>query len=276
MRESSGRAVLLLLVACGACQAPAPPPTPPDETPAAPDRLEQLFSGEIRIIDLTHALSADMPYWPRPDGNPFVHDTIQAHYNGSPSMAAYSTPEHHGTHMDAPVHSREAQPSVDQIEPEQLFRPAVVMDVVERARTDPNTELTLSDVQSWETVHGPVPGGAVVLLHTGWGERWDDPAAYAQVDSTGALHFPGFSEEAARFLVDERDIAGIGIDALSVDPGVADSFRVHQVVNGSGRYHLENVANLDQIPATGAYLVVAPIKIEGGSGGQVRIFAVVP
>jgi len=272
-----GALALLIGTASGACTVPEPElATSAVDVAEEPDRLEQLFNGDLRVVDLTHPLSADMPYWPNPSGNPFEHDTMQAHYNGSPSMAAYRTPEHHGTHLDAPVHSQESQPSVDELALEDLFRPAVVIDVTEAAVSDPDLRLTLNRVQEWEEEHGPVPQGAIVLLKTGWGDRWDEPEAYASVDSAGVLHFPGYSVEAARFLVEERDISGIGIDALSVDPGVVDTFAVHDVVNGSGRYHLENVANLDQLPATGAYLIVAPIKIQGGSGGQVRIFAVVP
>lgn len=274
----AGSLVVLISTALQGCSPPEPEPPPPavEEEPAAPDRLKQLFEGELRIVDLTHALSADMPYWPGPERNPFVHDTIQAHYNGSPSMAAYRTPEHHGTHLDAPVHSREGEVSVDELVLESLFVPAVVIDIAEAASTDPDLALTLAQVKDWERTHGPVPARSVVFLRTGWGERWSEPDLYASVDSAGNLHFPGFSAEAAEYLVEERDISGIGIDALSVDPGVADTFAVHAVVNGAGRYQLENVANLEQLPPVGAYLVVAPIKIQGGSGGQVRLFAIIP
>ena len=113
-------------------------------------------------------------------------------------------------------------------------------------------------------------------MRSGWAQRWTQGDAYYNQDGDGRLHFPGFGEDAARFLVDERDIAGIGVDTGSVDPGNARGFPAHGVVNGSGRYHLENLADLSGLPESGAYLIVAPIKIEGGSGGQVRVFAVVP
>ena len=240
------------------------------------DRLDMLFSGELAVIDLTHSLSADSPFWPNRSGNPFKHDTLSAHESGAPSMAAYSTPEHNGTHLDAPVHSADGQPSVDQLTAGDLFGPAAVVDVSVQAAADPDYRLSQQDLLDWEEQHGRLPGGAIVLMSTGWSRKWTDPEAYRNLDRDGRLHFPGFSEEAAQFLVNERNIRGIGIDNMSVDYGMARTFAVHRVVNGSGKFHLENVANVHRLPPTGAYLIVAPIKIAGGSGGQVRIFAVVP
>ena len=240
------------------------------------DTLAQLFAGELEVIDLTHALSSTTPYWPSAAGNPFNHDTIRAHPDGSPSMAAYATPEHHGTHLDAPVHSREGQPSVDQLTPDDLFGPAAVIDISAQAEADPDYSVTVADVEAWELEHGRIPSGAIVLLYTGWAEKYTDQVAYANVDDEGRLHFPGFSAEVGELLVNGREIRGVGIDNLSIDPGAARGFSAHGIVNGAGKFHLENVANLGQVPAVGAYLIVAPIKIEGGSGGQVRIFAVLP
>ena len=242
------------------------------ETPA--DELNELFTEATEVIDLTHALSAGGSYWSSWDANPFVHDTIAAHPDGSPSMAAYSTPEHNGTHIDAPVHFAEGRRSVDELTSADLFGPAVVIDVSEQAIANPDYVLTVADVEAWEAEHGAIPDGAIVLLNTGWSSKWNDLAAYQNRDAEGQMHFPGYGGDAARLLV-ERNIRGIGIDNLSVDAGAADGFPTHLVVNGADRFHLENVANVDRLPATGAYLIVAPIKIKGGSGGQVRIFAVV-
>ncbi len=266
-RERRALSATLLLLSLTGCDRSADAPA---------DTLAQLFSGELQVVDLTHALSSTTPYWPSAAGNPFTHDTIRAHADGSPSMAAYSTPEHHGTHIDAPVHSAEGQPSVDQLTPDDLFGPAAVIDIATQSAADPDYSVTVADVEAWEVEHGRIPPGAIVLLYTGWAEKYTDPAAYPNLDSEGTLHFPGFSPEVGELLVNERDIKGIGIDNLSIDPGVGPGFPVHGIVNGSGKFHLENVANLGQVPAVGAYLIVAPIKIEGGSGGQVRIFAVLP
>ena len=251
--------------------------TSPDAELAEPvDPLAQLFAGELTVVDMTHALSASMPHWPGPSTNPFVHDTLAAHESGAPMMAAISTPEHHGTHLDAPIHGGDGLPSVDALSAAQLFGPAVVVDVTEAVSADPDYAATAGDLAAWESRNGTIPEGAVVLLRTGWGARWPDQDRYMAVDEGGTLHFPGFSPEAARFLIEERSIRGIGADTPSVDPGAADGFPVHGIVNGSGRYQLENVANVDQLPESGAYLIVAPVKIEGGSGGPVRIFGVVP
>lgn len=191
-------------------------------------------------------------------------------------MAAYFTPEHHGTHIDAPVHGREGRRPVDALTAADLFGPAVVIDLSEQAAADADYRATVEDFQAWESAHGILPTGAIVLLSTGWSRKWDDLAAYQNLDELGRPHFPGFSEEAATWLVTERDIRGIGIDDLSVDYGASSDFAVHGIVNGAGKFHLENVANTHLLPATGAFLIVAPIKIEGGSGGQVRLFAVIP
>jgi kynurenine formamidase len=242
----------------------------------ANDTLGALFADDVTVVDLTHAVSASAPYWPGPDTSPFVHDTMAAHADGAPMMAAYSTPEHFGTHFDAPVHGGMGLPSVDLVPPADLFGPAVVIDVSGRVESDVDYELSADDVRAWEASHGPIPSGAIVLMRSGWPTRWAQGDRYYNRGEDGRLHFPGFSEDAARLLVEERDISGIGVDTGSVDPGDADGFPVHGIVNGSGAFHLENLADLSSMPESGAYLIVAPIKIEGGSGGQVRVFAVLP
>ncbi len=242
------------------------------ETPS--DELEELLSESAEVVDLTHALNAGGSWWAG-DANPFTHDTLAVHDDGSPSMAAYSTPEHNGTHIDAPVHFAEGRRSVDELTSADLFGPAVVIDIGQQAAANPDYVLTVADIEAWETNYGTIPDGAIVLLNTGWSSRWDNISAYQNRDADGQMHFPGYGEDAARLLL-ERNIRGIGIDNLSVDAGAADGFPAHLVVNGADRFHLENVANVDRLPPIGAFLIVAPIKIEGGSGGQVRIFAIVP
>ncbi len=255
----------LSLIALAGCR-PAQP---------APD-LAALFADEVTVIDLTHAISARAPYWPGPPTSPFRHDTLSAHPDGAPSMAAYFVPEHFGTHFDAPVHGGMGLPSVDRVATRELFGPAVVIDVTRQAETDEDYALTTGDILAWEADHGLIPPGAIVLMRSGWATRWEQGDPYYNQGEDRSLHFPGFGEDAARLLVEERDIAGIGVDTGSVDPGNAAGFPTHGVVNGAGRFHLENLADLSALPESGAYLIVAPIKIEGGSGGQVRVFAVVP
>ena len=199
---------------------------------------------------------------------------VQAEPKGNSNRC--KTPEHNGTHLDAPIHSASGQPSVDQLTAADLFGPAVVIDVSSKSADDPDYILRVQDILDWEAEHGSIPDGAIVLMSTGWSRKWEDPESYRNRDADGIMHFPGFSEDAGRFLVTERNIRGIGIDNLSIDPGTSRTFPTHGVVNGAGKFQLENVANVHLLPAAGAYLIVAPIKIEGGSGGQVRIFAVVP
>jgi kynurenine formamidase len=254
-------ALMLVFVACA--------PTGSDE-----DTLAQLFADGLTVVDLTHAVSAEAPYWPGAAVSPFTHDTISAHDDGAPSMAAYAVPEHFGTHFDAPVHGGMGLPSVDRIPTSELFGPAVVIDVTAQAEMDEDYAVTEGDILAWEAAHGPIPSGAIVLMRSGWSTRWTQGDAYYNRSAEGSLHFPGFGPDAARLLAEDRDIAGIGVDTGSVDPGNARGFPAHGIVNGSGRFHLENLADLSAIPESGAYLIVAPIKIEGGSGGQVRVFAV--
>lgn len=240
------------------------------------DRFEKLFSGNMRVVDLTHALSESSPYWPDPAGNPFHYDTLVKQPSGAVAMGRYSTPEHFGTHMDASTHSADKQASVDSLVPEELMGPAVVIDASIQCASDADYALSVQDIMDWEAQNGSIPERAIVIMSTGWDEKWDNYESYKNQDAHGQMHFPGFSVEAARFLVNERNILGIGIDDFSVDAAIADGFPAHSIVNGAGKFHLENVANVSLLPAKGAYLIVAPIKIEGGSGGQVRIFAVVP
>ena len=243
---------------------------------AGADRLAALIADDVVVIDLTHAVSAEAPYWPGPPESPFTHDTLSAHEDGAPRMAAYAVPEHFGTHFDAPVHGGMGLASVDRVPTSELFGPAVAIDVTAQVATDEDYAVTADDVRVWEVAHGPIPNGAIVLMRSGWAARWEQGDAYYNRGDDGQLHFPGFGEDAARYLVENHDIAGIGVDTGSVDPGNAAGFSTHGIVNGSGRFHLENLADLSGLPESGAYLIVAPIKIDGGSGGQVRVFAVVP
>ena len=243
---------------------------------AEEDRLSPWLADHMTVIDPSHARKDRSPAWPSGRGNPLKPDTMSGDPGGAPSMAADSTPEHHVTHLDAPIHSAAGQPSVDQLTAADLFGAAVVVDVSAASAADPDYTMTRQDLLDWEEQHGRIPDGAIVLMDTGWSQKWSDYDAYKNQDEDGRMHFPGFSEEAAKFLVEEREINGIGIDNLSVDAAVGPGFPAHGIVNGAGKFHLENVANVHLLPPSGAYLIVAPIKIEGGSGGQVRIFAVVP
>jgi len=273
--------VLLLLVALAGCRSGPHAAGPSEEPPPSGWPQLALLDGDrvltgFAIVDLGHPLNARGAHWPGRDYFPFRHRTLARLDPDGVYSGAYETPEHLGTHVDAPNHFEAGQPSVDQIDPRSLFGPAAVLDVSGQARRDRDYRLTVPDVLAWEDAHGRIPRGAIVLLHTGWAARFHDQKAYSGEDAEGRLHFPAFSREAADLLVRERGASALGVDTLSVDHGPSGDYPVHHVGNAAGRWFLENLAHLERLPPRGAYLVVAPIKIEGGSGGQARVFALVP
>jgi kynurenine formamidase len=242
----------------------------------AEDRFQKLFSGKAKLLDLTYPINKDNAYWPGGSYFPFTFKNLATYDKDGVYSNSFSMPEHLGTHMDAPNHFVKGQSSLDQIPLTQLFGPAVVVDTRQKVNNSPDYQLNIQDIKEWEKAYGPIPAGAIILMHTGWGKRWSDFSSYQNRDAQGNLHFPGYSPEVAQFLIKERDIYGIGIDTLSVDYGLSKGFKVHHICHGAGKYHLENVANLDKMPNEGAYLILAPIKIQGGSGGPTRIYAVLP
>ena len=230
-----------------------------------------------KVVDLTWPIGPDTPYWPGGKYQPFKSEVIATLDADGVYSRSYCTPEHLGTHVDAPNHFDGSQIGLDRIPLEDLMAPAVMIDMTAMtAKLDADAMLTLDDVHAWEKTHGVVPSGSIVLLRTGWAGRIADQKAYRNMDDAGRLHFPSYSPEAATYLVKERSARALGVDDLSIDAGVSADFKVHHIVNGAGRYGLENLANLERLPATGAFLIVAPIKLAGGSGGQARVFAILP
>jgi kynurenine formamidase len=235
---------------------------------------------DTKLVDLTYALDEHTVFWPL--NKPFTWDksswgrTAQGYWYAS---AEFAMSEHGGTHIDAPIHFAEGRQTVDEIPLQRLIAPAAVIDVRPAVADDRDYRLSRQDLEKWETRNGPIPHGAVVLMLTGWGQGWPDKPRYlgsATPSDPTTLHFPGFSREAAEFLVKERHIDGIGIDTPSIDYGPSQDFIVHQTVNGANLYGLENIANLERLPPNGAILVALPIKIKGGTGGPVRIIGILP
>jgi len=235
---------------------------------------------EHKIVDLTHALDESTIAWPTT--RPFHREqtawgvTSAGYWYASGDVA---TSEHAGTHIDAPVHFAQGQTSVDDIALDRLIGPAIVVDVRVACAQESDYRLSVDDLHSWELRYGRIPDGAIVIMYTGWDRFWFDPSKYLGSTTprdVTTLHFPGFSPEAAEFLVRERKVDGIGIDTASIDHGPSREFIVHQVINGAGRYGLENMAYLDRLPASGATLIALPMKIKGGSGAPVRIIAILP
>ena len=183
--------------------------------------------------------------------------------------------EHFATHIDAPAHFPGGREHVDEILPERLIGPAVVVDISEQAGKDADYRVSSDDIVRWEETNGAIPPGAIILARTGWALKAGDAKAYRNQDADGKMHFPGFSVEALEVLL-VRGVAGLGIDTMSVDWGASSDFAVHQRSHGAGLFHLENLADMSELPETGAMLVVAPVKLKGGSGGPVRVFALLP
>jgi kynurenine formamidase len=236
--------------------------------------LEGIPSGKTRVIDLSYAINDMLVPWPGDE------KYFEAKINATVEKNGYFTRsfwmlEHYGTHLDAPAHFPPGKATVDEIPANKFFGPAVLLDVRDEAAKDADYRLPVSQIEKWEHAHGRIPPGSIVLLRTGWASRWPDVQRYRNQDKQGKMHFPGFSAEAAKVLIARR-VSGLGCDTLSVDYGASEDFSVHHLALGAGLYHLENLADLSTLPEAGAFLVVAPIKLEGGSGGPVRVFALLP
>ena len=236
--------------------------------------LAEIAAGQAVTVDLSYPLNKVSPHWPGEGYSAFRFQVIATLEADGVYSGAFSMPEHLGTHIDAPNHFEAGGPAVDEIQLQHLIAPLVVVDIQKACLANPDYRLSLDDLESWESRHVPIPTGAVVFAFTGWGRFWNDSDRYKNQDAEGRMHFPGFSEQATRFLVSDRAVKGIGIDTLSVDFGLSERFAVHHIVNGAGAYLIENAASLSQLPALGAWMIAAPIKIENGSGGPARIWAV--
>ncbi len=235
----------------------------------------------VKWVDLTYAFDSTTIYWPT--AQPFRLTVVSAQRTpGGYYYAAnnFSAAEHGGTHLDAPVHFAEGRHTTDQIPVSQLMGPAVVIDVSHQADSSADYRVRPADITEWESAHGAIPSGAIVLIRTGWGSRWPDRARYLGTTKTGAaavpeLHFPGLSLDAARELA-RRKVNAVGIDTPSIDYGQTNNYGVHRRLFAGNIPAFENIANVEQLPATGAYVIALPIKIKGGSGGPLRIVALLP
>jgi kynurenine formamidase len=233
-----------------------------------------------RLVDLTHAYNAETVYWPTARSKFELTTLAAGETPGGFYYSAYavSTPEHGGTHLDAPVHFSASGLPNHALPLEQLIAPAVVIDVAAKAREDRNYRLTVADVLDFEARHGAIAAGSMVLLRTGWSERWPNVADYLGDDTPGdasRLSFPGYGAEAAALLVEQRGVGMLGIDTASIDYGASQDFPVHRLAAARNVGGLENLTNLAALPATGATVLALPMKIEGGSGGPVRVVALV-
>ena len=223
-----------------------------------------------RYQDLTHVFSAGFPVY---TGNPPTRRTITTVGANGFYSQQWTFGEHSGTHMDAPGHFVAGGRLVPALRPEELFAAAVVIDISARAASDPDAAVELADLRRFERRHGHIPHGAIVFMYSGWEERLPDPEAFKNADAAGTYHFPGFGLEAVEWLLQRRRITGIGVDTMSLDPGNSATFDVHKRLLGADRYGLEGVANLGELPAGGARVVVGVVPWEEGSGGPCRLLA---
>jgi kynurenine formamidase len=248
--------------------------------PAAAER-PSLDLARARVVDLTHTLDAGTLFWPT-ETRPFQLERVA--FGETPGGFFYAsnrfcTPEHGGTHLDAPIHFGEGRRTADAIPIAQLVAPAVVIDAAARAAADADYRLSRADVEAWEAAHGRVPEGAIVLLRTGWSERWPDRLRYLGDDTPGdasKLHFPAYGADAAELLVRERRVGALGLDTASLDHGPSRDFPVHRIAAAAEVPGLENLTGLGELPPTGAWVIALPSKIGGGSGAPLRAIALLP
>jgi kynurenine formamidase len=225
-----------------------------------------------QVVDLTQILGPGTILWP--DSHPFQAETALRYEDGGAFARNVVTPEHAGTHLDAPVHFDPDGMTVAEIPVGHLVAPAVMIDVSAAAHDDSDLTVEAETIAEHEDEHGEIESGSAVLLRTGWDQFVGDPETYGGAD-IGDLQFPGFGTSAAELLVD-RGVAGLGIDTLSVDPGHALGFPVHHITLPAGLWHLECLVSLDRLPPRGATLFVGAIPMAEGSGSPARVLAVLP
>lgn len=237
---------------------------------------------QYRLVDLSHAYDSGTLYWPsRP---PMKFELERLAFGETPRGWFYAanrfcTPEHGGTHLDAPIHFYRPGQSAEQLPLEKLLAPGARIDVRAQTQKDRNYRLTREDVLAFEKRAGTIRPGTIVLLQTGWSRYWPNRNDYfgdASAEDASRLEFPSYGVDAARFLVEERKAAMLGVDTASIDYGRSQDFEVHRIAAASGAGGLENLTNLDQLPETGFVVIALPMKIAGGSGGPVRVIALVP
>jgi kynurenine formamidase len=290
MRIPHAVVMVVALALVGACE-PAPPgearpgggagigEDPGAGAPTERSLAERLAA--VRLVELTHPLNEETIVWPT--SMPFEFETVfegwvdDEYYYASRNFCG---PEHGGTHLDSPIHFAEGRWATHEIPPERLMGPGAVVDVTEQAAGDPNYEVTVEDLVDWEERHGAISQGAILLLHTGRDRLWPDAEAYLGTAARGEdavveLEFPGLHPEAARWLVEERAIVAVGLDTPSLDHGPSTRFETHRILFEANVYGLENVANLGELPPTGAFILALPPLLEGGTGGPVRILGVI-
>ena len=284
----------LVTVACGGGAAPAPTTAAPTPAASAPPSeplaalVQGLASGQVDVIDLAQPLSPSTPiiHLPPPFANTPGFKRHEISNFDAKGPAWYwnwlEIGEHVGTHFDAPCHwvTGKGKACVDSLEARQFVGPAAVIDVTADVAKSADFILTPPVILEWEKAHGPIPKGAWVILRTGWSTRGADAKAFFNAGPDGSPHYPGFGKDSATFLTTERDILGVGTEAVGTDAAIGAQatppFPNHSIMHGAGKFGLTQLTNLDRLPPTGAVIVAAPLKIERGSGSPVRVIALAP
>ncbi|XP_006822650.1 uncharacterized protein LOC100369881 [Saccoglossus kowalevskii] len=233
-------------------------------------------SEESPFLDMSYSfIEGETIYWPTAD--PYVREAGSSvnrdgYYFETNSFCAA---EHGGTHFDAPGHFAENKQRVHQVPLDSLIGPAIKVDISSKAANDPDAEVTVDDITQWEEENGPIPDGAILLMYSGWGQRWPDKLTYLGTEgkNTSILHFPGFSPDTARWLIANKKIRAVGVDTPSIDFGQSRLYESHQLLFANNIPGLENVGNLDKLPAKGSFFFAVPMKIYNGSGASTRMFA---
>ncbi|WP_414548991.1 cyclase family protein [Anabaena sp. CCY 0017] len=227
-----------------------------------------------RVIHLSHIIDRDIPQWP---GDPLVEFATVANISQDGYyLRRFSLGEHSATHINAPNSFHVHGVGIDQYSAESLVLPGVVIDICEAAAFNADYVLTLADVFAWEQKNGKIPVGSLVMLHTGWQDKWLDKTAFFNPDAEGIMHFPGFGYDATQFLVEERQISGLGIDTHGVDSGENTNFSINRLVLAQQGIILENLTNLQQLPAKGMTVIIGVLRLRDGSGCPAGVLALVP
>lgn len=223
------------------------------------------------LQDLTHPVTTTFPAF-EPGEEPSRRTATTVAEDGY-YMQEWTILEHFGTHVDAPAHFTAGGRTSTELTLAELITPAVVIDIARRAAREPDTTVTVADLVAYERRYDRIPRDAAVLLYSGWAAKAGNVDAYRGTDAEGTLHFPGFSLDACEWLLTKRRIRCLGVDTLSIDPGISTGFETHLALTGADRYGVENIAHLDRVPRHGATLTVGLIPFQDGSGGQARVFA---
>lgn len=223
------------------------------------------------IIELTHVMYPSIPLWPK---EPSLEITTLATIKKDKYLLKkISFNEHHGTHFGVPAHFIAGGITAEMIPPENLVAPGVVLDIQKSCSNNKDYALTVKDIIAWEAEYGCIPSRSYVLACTGWSKKWTDHSKYFGFSHDGSMHFPGYSEKAVIFLIEERKCLGLGIDTYGIDPGVDNEFRSNYALFKRGGYHLENLTNLYLLPARDFTLFIGLIPIAGSSGSPARVIA---